>query len=332
MDYGKKFEELRDRMRQKAEEADAKLGIRQRLEETAKLAEEAMKRGTEAVREASNTAREQAEKIDPEGTARERVRETASGARDAASDAFRAGASAAQDAFRVGSRAAEEHVSDFFGDAKQYYRSATNAASMGAATVFATTTIVDAVTSARGWIRENPGKATIVTLSLIAGTRAGSAWPALDVAILGAGASGHWFFHSAVAAYGMRKLSDRYMAFLKEQERLLAEGKLGEAERARVQFQRNAAKYVGAPLLGAFSVAAGATLMYEAFTGGAVVGFPINLILGGNPMLNSIWLFGNGVVCFHNGYKFFMMALAKEDDVQRVVRQLRLMLPATAVS
>ena len=121
------------------------------------------------------------------------------------------------------------------------------------------------------------------------------------------------------------------MDYLKERERLLAEGKLTEAERSRVQFQRNAAKYVGAPLLGAFSVAAGATLMYEAFTGGAVVGFPVNLILGGNPFLNSIWLFGNGVVCFHNGYKFFMMALAKEDEVERVVRELRGLLPSTAI-
>jgi hypothetical protein len=332
MDYGKKIEELRDRMRKKAEEADAKLGIRERLEETAKLAEAAMKKGADAVRDATDTARDQADRVDPDSAARDRVRDTVSGARNAATEAFRSGASVAQDAFRTGSRAAEEQVSEFFGDAKQYYRTASTAASMGTATVFATTTILDAVTSARGWIRENPGKATIVTLSLIAGTRAGTAWPALDVAILGAGASGHWFFHSAVAAYGMRKLSDRYMAFLKEQERLLAEGKLGEAERARVQFQRNAAKYVGAPLLGAFSVAAGATLMYEAFTGGAVVGFPINLILGGNPALNSIWLFGNGVVCFHNGYKFFMMALAKEDDLQRVVRELRGLLPAAAVS
>jgi hypothetical protein len=128
----------------------------------------------------------------------------------------------------------------------------------------------------------------------------------------------------------MRKLSDKYMAYIKEQERLLAEGRLTEAERARVEFQRNAAKYVGAPLLGAFSVAAGATLMYEAFTGGAVVGFPVNLILGGNPMLSSIWLFGNGLVCFHNGYKFFMMALAKEDEVERVVRQLKGLLPAAS--
>jgi hypothetical protein len=339
MDYGKKFEELRDRARRKAEEADAKFGIRDRLGDTAKIAEEALRKSAQAAREAADAVREQAERVVPEGETRERFRDAATAARDAASNAkdaatgaFRTGASAAEDAFRTGARTAEPYVSDFFGEAKQYYRTAAGAAAASTAAVFTATTVAETVASARTWIRENPGKATIVTLSLVAGVRAGSAWPALDVTILGAGASGHWFFHSAIAAYGMRKLSERYMSFLKEQERLLAEGKLTEAERARVEFQHNAAKYVGAPLLGAFSVAAGATLMYEAFTGGAVVGFPVNLILGGNPILNSVWLFGNGLVCFHNGYKFFMMALAKEDEVDRVVRQLKGLLPAAAVS
>jgi hypothetical protein len=44
-------------------------------------------------------------------------------------------------------------------------------------------------------------------------------------------------------------------------------------------------------------------------------------------MLSSIWLFGNGLVCFHNGYKFFMMALADQDDVARVARDIKGLLP-----
>jgi hypothetical protein len=334
MDYIKRIDEWREKARKKAEEADAKYGITDKLGDTAKLAEEALRKSADAMRDASATAgdavRDNVTRIDPEGAARERAREAAAAASAAANEAFNATAAAAGEAFRAGGRAAEEHGSAFFGEAKQYYRRAAGAASVGAATIFTAATVADAVTSARSWVLENPGKATIVTLSLIAGVRAGSAWPALDVTILGAGAGGHWFFHSAVAAYGMRKLSDKYMAYLKEQEALLAGGQLGEAERARVEFQRNAAKYVGAPLLGAFSVAAGAALMYEAFAGGAVIGFPVNLILGGNPMLSSIWLFGNGLVCFHNGYKFFMMALAKEDEVDRVVRQLKGLLPAAS--
>ena len=59
-----------------------------------------------------------------------------------------------------------------------------------------------------------------------------------------------------------------------------------------------------------------------------MTGFPINIVLGGNPLLSSIWLFGNGLVCFHTGYKFIMMALADQDDVARVVRDIKGLLPA----
>ena len=146
--------------------------------------------------------------------------------------------------------------------------------------------------------------------------------------LLGAGGAGNWLFHSAIVPYGLRKLSEKYEAYLKRQEALLAEGKLSEAEQSRVKFERDMAKYVGAPLLGAFSVAAGAGLMYEAFTGAVVTGVPISLVLGGNPLLSSIWLFGNGLICFHNGYKFIMMALGDQEDVTRVVRDIKGLLPA----
>jgi hypothetical protein len=328
MDYLKKFDELRERMRRKAEETDRRYGIRTRLDDATRAAEAALRKAEEVAREGVDAARHKAEEFDRDGTVRDRARETASNVTAAASDAARAAA----DALFTGAHHAGEQASDFFGEAKGYYQAAAGAVSRSATAATAAASIMGTISSARTWIKENPGKATVVTLSLIAGARAGTAWPSLDVTILGAGASGHWFFHSAIASYGMYRLSDKYMAFLKERERMLAEGRLTEAERARVEFQRNAAKYVGAPLLGAFSVAAGATLMYEAFTGGAVVGFPVNLILGGNPLLSSIWLFGNGVVCFHNGYKFFMMALANEEDVQRVMRELRGLLPAANIA
>jgi len=35
------------------------------------------------------------------------------------------------------------------------------------------------------------------------------------------------------------------------------------------------------------------------------------LIFGGNPFLDGVWLFDNGVMCFHLGYEFFMIALAE---------------------
>jgi len=34
------------------------------------------------------------------------------------------------------------------------------------------------------------------------------------------------------------------------------------------------------------------------------------------------------VICFHQGYKFFMIALADQEDVNRVVREIKGLLPA----
>jgi hypothetical protein len=181
---------------------------------------------------------------------------------------------------------------------------------------------------ARVWVKENPGKTAAVTFSMIAGVRAGSALPGIGATILGAGAGGSWFFHSALPIVGIRKLTEKYDGYLKEQESLLAEGKLDEAARERIEFQRNLTKYVGAPLLGAFSVAAGASMIGAAFSGATVTGFPLSLILGANPLLNGIWFFANGVVCISEGYKFFMIALADQEEVERVVREIKGLLPA----
>ena len=84
---------------------------------------------------------------------------------------------------------------------------------------------------------------------------------------------------------------------------------------------------VGAPLLGAFSCAAGVAMWAQIFQPGRITGAPISWLLGGNPLLDSVWLFANGVICFQQGYKFFMIALRDEQTAQRVVRELRGLLP-----
>ena len=105
---------------------------------------------------------------------------------------------------------------------------------------------------------------------------------------------------------------------------------LDEAERKRVEFQRNITKYVGAPLLGAVSCAAGAVMFAQIVQPGSLVGAPVSWLVGGNPFLGGVWLFANGVICFHEGYKFFMIALADQDEVNRVVREIKGLLPAAA--
>jgi len=341
-----KLDELRRKAQQTARELDEKYKITTKLDEGARRTTDALRKGADVATATLDDARQEAQRLNREHRISERVSKTARRAADAVDEALddagvkkKAGevvdtASAA--AKEAGSRAAEaatdakDKAQDWFGEARRYYEHASDAARTTASAARLPSSLVNAVTSARRWAKRNPGKAAAVSLAFIGGTRMGAAFSSLDVTLLGAGGAGSWLFHSALVPYGLRKLAERYEKFLKKQEELMRDGKLSEAEAARVKFQRDAAKYVGAPLLGAFSIAAGAGLVAEAFTGGAVTGFPINLVLGGNPLLSSIWLFGNGLVCFHNGYKFFMMAFGDKEEVARVVRDIKGLLPEFA--
>ena len=332
-----KFDELRRRAEEAARQIDEKFEIKSKLDKGARATTDALRKGAEVASSTIDAAREEVSRIDREHKVSDRVTESARRAADAAEDALRRSgikdkaSEAASDASKRAGEAfdeAKEKASDIFGEARRYYDNASGAARASASAARLPSSLLNTLASARRWAKKNPGKAAAVSLAFIAGTRAGTAFSSLDVVLLGAGGAGNWFFHSAIAPYGLRKLSEKYEKHLKRQEELIRDGKLTEAERARVKFQRDAAKYVGAPLLGAFSVAAGAGLVLEAVSGGAVAGFPINIVLGGNPLLSSIWLFGNGLVCFHNGYKFFMMALGDQEDVARVVRDIKGLLPA----
>jgi len=332
-----KLDELRRRAEEAARQLDEKFEIRSKLDQGARAATGALRKGAEAASSTIDAAREEVSRLDREHKVSERVTDSARRAADTADDLLRRSgikekaAEAASGASQKASEVvddAKQTASDLFGDARRFYDNASGAARASASAARLPSSLLGTLASARKWAKKNPGKAAVVSLAFIAGTRAGSAFSSLDVVLLGAGGAGNWLFHSAIAPYALRKLSEKYEAYLKRQEVLIREGNLTEAERARIKFQRDAAKYVGAPLLGAFSIAAGAGLVAEAFTGGAVAGFPINIILGGNPLLSSIWLFGNGLICFHNGYKFIMMALADQDDVARVVRDVKGLLPA----
>ncbi|MBL8149987.1 MAG: hypothetical protein JNN15_08660, partial [Blastocatellia bacterium] len=213
--------------------------------------------------------------------------------------------------------------------ARDYYEKANEAYSFGQAATKATGSVVDGLNSTLAWIKENPTRATITTVSLVAGIRLGSLFPSFDKIFL---KEGHWFFRSALLAYASRKLSERYFQYLKKQEELIESGQLSEAERSRMQFQIDAAKYVGAPLLGAFNIAAGVAIWSEIFSPKRIIGFPIDIILGGNPILQTVWLFSNGLICIHNGYEFIMMVVADKEEVQNVVRDIKGLLPSSAVA
>lgn len=315
-DYKEKLEEWQQTARRKARELDEKYAIKDLVGEGARVAGEAAKRGVDTVANSAERLRAEAERLTDDDEVGETARRAAT---ETVRNVKRAGKAVRDVAGGTGKRV--------FDDAKSYYDRASNLYGTGARVTRASAAATTGLLKARDWIKENPGKAAVVSVSLVLGIRAGAAFPGLDSVLLGS--HPHWLTHSALPVYGLRKASEKFDDYLKKQEELIARGELEEAEQQRIKFERNIAKYVGAPLLGAFSCAAGAALWAQIFQPGAITGAPISWLLGGNPFLDGVWLFANGVICFHQGYKFFMIALADQQEVERVVREIKGLLPAT---
>lgn len=318
-DYKEKLDEWQQAARRKARELDEKYSISDLVGEGARAASEAAKRGAETMAGGAERIRAEAERL----TDDEEVTDTA---RRAASETVKN----VKKAGKVVRDVAGDTGKRVFDDARTYYDRASQFYDTGARLTRASTAATTGVLKAKDWIKENPGKAAVVTVSLVLGVRAGAAFPGLDAVLIGS--HPHWFTHSALPVWGLRKASEKFDNYLKKQEDLISRGELDEAAQQRVEFERKVAKYVGAPLLGAFSCAAGAAMWAQIFQPGAITGAPISWLLGGNPFLDGIWLFANGVICFHQGYKFFMIALANQEEVHRVVREIKGLLPAAAVS
>jgi len=317
-DYKEKFDEWQQAARRKARELDEKFAISDLVGEGARVAGEAAKRGAESMANGAERLRAEAERLTDDQEVADTARRAAS---ETVKNVKKAGKAVRDVAGDTGKKV--------FDDARTYYDRASQIYDTGAKFTRASTAATTGILKARDWIKENPGKAAVVSVSLVLGIRAGAAFPGLDAVLLGA--HPHWLTHSALPVYGLRKAGEKFDKYLKKQEELIARGELGEAEQQRIEFERKVAKYVGAPLLGAFSCAAGAAMWAQIFQPGPIVGAPISWLLGGNPFLDGVWLFANGVICFHQGYKFFMIALANQEEVARVVREIKGLLPAATI-
>jgi hypothetical protein len=325
-DYKEKIDEWQKTVRRKAHELDEKYAISDLVDEGSRVAGEAAKRGAETITSGAEKLRSEAERLAAEGDVADTARRAADEAVRGAEKAGKAIRKAAGDAGKKAGKKAGEVIDD----AKTYYDRASQFYDTGAKVTRASTAATEGILKAREWIKENPGKAALVSFSLVMGVRMGAALPGIDAVLLGA--HPHWLTHSALPIFGARRLSERFDDYLRKQEELIAAGQLDEAERKRVEFQRNLTKYVGAPLLGAVSCAAGAAMFAQILQPGSIVGAPVSWLVGGNPFLGGVWLFANGVICFHEGYKFFMIALADQDEVAKVVREIKGLLPASVTT
>ena len=325
-DYKEKLDEWQKTVRRKARELDEKFALSDLVDEGSRVAGDAAKRGADTIASGAEKLRAGAERLAGDGD----IGDTARRAADEAVRGAEKAGKIIQDAAGDVGKQASKTAGEVFDDAKTYYDRASHFYETSAKVTRASTAATAGILKAREWIKENPGKAALVSFSLVVGVRLGTALPGLDAVLLGA--HPHWLTHSALPIFGARKLSEKFNDYIRKQEELIAAGELDEVERKRVEFARNLTKYVGAPLLGAVSCAAGAVMFAQILQPGSVVGAPVSWLVGGNPFLGTVWLFANGVICFHEGYKFFMIALADQDEVNRVVREIKGLLPAAATT
>lgn len=320
-DYKERFEAWTKKATEKFEEIDAQLGLKEKIEGGAKVVVDAAKTGADYIKT-------EAEKTDLGKKAvkvTEDVIDTASGA---AKTAWNVSEPVRDVAVDAGTKAGgvvvdtAEKAGDFFSDASDTV--GTNAKRVAKVVGFGSslsTTFDSGVKSAKkaaDWAKEDPVRAATTGVSMAIGAGLG---------IVFTGISSHWLLNSAIPTWSVKKLAENFNDYLKRREDIIAKGQLSEADAERIAFERDIAKRIGAPLLGAFSFASGAVMMTNVLNPATVTGFPIGSIIGGNPLLEGVWFFGNGMVCFKTSYDFFMIALDGQEDVEKMVNEIKGLLP-----
>jgi len=323
-DYKSRFEKWQKEAKEKFDEIDQQLGLKEKIGEGARVVGETAREGAKRIKnEAEKTevgkqaVRAAEETVKTAGQTAKKAWEASEPIRDAASDA---GSKAGDAVFEAGKKAAEI-VDDARESVGKNAERVSKAFSFGASWTRAMDSAIRSVSSAAGWIQENPLQAATTGVSMAVGAGLG---------VVFTGISSHWLFNSALPTWSVKKIGESFNEFLDRKERLIEEGRLTEAEAERVRFERDIAKRIGAPMLGAFSFASGAVMMTNIFNPKTITGFPIGWLIGGNPMLEGVWFFGNGLVCFKTSYDFFMIALDGHEDVEKVVREVKGMLPQAA--
>lgn len=324
-DFKERFDKWQQEAREKFSEIDKQLGIKEKIGEGARAVAETAQKGAEKIKaeaEKSDVGRQAVKAA--EETAK-KVWEASGPVRDVAEDV---GEKAGEVVVEAGKAAGEvigaagEKAGEIFDDARQTVgsgaKSVSKAISFGAGWTRAFDSAMKSITKASGWIQENPLQAATTGVSMAVGAGLG---------VVFTGISSHWLFNSALPAWSVKKVGEQFNSYLKSREALIEKGRLSAAEAERIKFEREIAKRIGAPMLGAFSFASGAVMMTNVVNPKTITGAPISWLLGGNPLLEGVWFFGNGMVCFKTSYDFFMIALDGQEDVEKMVGEIKGLLP-----
>ncbi len=327
-DYKDRFGKWQKDAKEKFEEIDKQLGLKEKIGESARAVASTAKAGAEKIKA-------EAEKTEVGKTAVKVAETTIKTAEETAKKAWEVSEparDAAQDAGKSAGKAAAEVIASAGGKAGEVFEGAKDTIGTGAKSVgkmfnfgvgFSRTvdSAMSAFSKTTSWAMENPLQAATTGVSMAVGAGLG---------VVFTGISSHWLFNSALPTWSVKKIAEQFNEFLKRKEDLIEKGRLTEAEAERIKFERDIAKRIGAPLLGAFSFASGAVMMTNIFNPKTITGAPIDWLIGGNPMLEGVWFFSNGMVCFKTSYDFFMIALDGDADVERMVKEVKGMLPAVS--
>ena len=344
-DYKGRFDKWQKEAKEKFEKIDEQLGLKDKIEESARVVVEKAQKGAEkikseaersevgkqAVKAAEATIKSAEGAAKKAWTASEPIRDAAEDAGEKATevakemgktagDVFSSAGQTASEVIGVAGKKAGEVIDGAFDTAAKNVKRVGKAFSFGASWTRTIDSALSAATKTGSWIQENPLQAAATGASMAVGAGLG---------VVLTGISSHWLFNSALPAWSVKKAAEEFTAYLKTRQELIESGELSEADAERVKFERNIVKQIGAPLLGAYSCASWAVMLTNVFNPKEITGAPISWLLGGNPMLEGVWFFANGVVCIQTGYDLFMIALEDQEEVQRMVREIKGLLAET---
>ena len=349
-DYKERFDKWSREAKEKFEEIDKQIGLKDKFEEGAKIVKDTAHKSAEILLDGAQKIKTEAEKSEvgkqavkvAEGTYKtaeetaKKVYQASEPLRDAAEDAggkaadvaaksaveaekiIKQAGKKAGEVFNIASERAGEVFEETRKSVNKTAKTASGIFNFGASWTRTFDSAYKAFQKTTDWIAESPVQAATTGVSMVVGAGLG---------VVFTGLSSHWLFNSAIPTWSVQKLGEKFNEYLKTQEDLILKGDLTKAEAEKIEFERGIVKSIGAPLLGAFSFASGAVMMTNIVNPKTITGAPIDWLLGGNPLLEGVWFFGNGMVCFKTSYDFFMIALEDQEDVQKMVREIKGLLP-----
>jgi len=329
-DYKDRFEKWQKEARERIEQIDAEFDISGRIESGARSVIENAQKGVEKIvseaeknEAAKDAVRVAGETLKAAGNVARMVWDSQEPIRNAAAEAGEKVRAAAGDTIR----AAGEKADEFIGDAARMAETSAGLLSdvfgIGIGFNRAFSAVQESFQSLSTWAAEKPLEAAAAGVSAAVGA---------GIGVVFTGLGSNWLFSSALPAATAKVLAERFDNYLKSQEEKIARDEIDAAEGERIRFESEIARRIGAPMLAGFSFASGTVLLLNVFNPKTVTGFPFGWLIGGNPFLEGIWFFGNGLICLKTSYDFFMIAIDDNNEMKSIIRELKGLLPATTSS